>query len=105
MNCAAKRTENMSLLAPNSSKDALRLQCNGRRINPKLLIPSSAVNGVKYYMGLVGENPTRVGKNLTRKSETIFDRCSVLKKIRANESRGRKESQEGALSRFRLSPE
>jgi hypothetical protein len=86
MNCAAKRTENMSLLAPNSSKDALRLQCNGRRINPKLLIPSSAVNGVKYFMAFVEEEPARGGKDLTRKFDTIFDRCSVLKKMPTNES-------------------
>jgi hypothetical protein len=76
-----------------------------RAIDVKLLIPFSAVNGVKYFMAFVEEEPARVGKDLTRESETIYDRYSVPKKIRANESRGRKESQEGALSRFRLSPE
>jgi hypothetical protein len=36
-------------------------------------------------MAFVEEEPARGGKDLTRKFDTIFDRCSVLKKMPTNE--------------------
>ena len=50
-------------------------------IDSKLQIPFSAVNGVKYYMGLVGENPTRVGFSPTVK--TVDERRRKWQALRA----------------------